>query len=141
MSTAEAVSVAHAMGVYAYYYREGDMVAEDFTDFLVGAAVKDNISDLKRMNHYFESEVAQKKGRGLADRLPTLEVLLPLLRRRRKSLLHRDGVASTCTGVPGFNLVHALPGTGPGHYRRPACHGDPAQPGRRSSPRLNAWYP
>jgi MoxR-like ATPase len=62
MSTAEAVSVAHAMGVYAYYYREGNMVAEDFTDFLVGAAVKDNISDLKRMNHYFESEVAQKKG-------------------------------------------------------------------------------
>jgi hypothetical protein len=62
MSTAEAVSVAHAMGVYAYYYREGNMVAEDFTDFLVGAAVKDNISDLKRMNHYFESEVAHKKG-------------------------------------------------------------------------------
>jgi len=62
MSTAEAVSVAHAMGVYAYYYREGEMVAEDFTDFLVGAAVKDNLSDLKRMNHYFETEVAQKKG-------------------------------------------------------------------------------
>ena len=30
---------------------------------LIGAAVKDNISDLKRMNHYFESEVAQKKAR------------------------------------------------------------------------------
>lgn len=62
MSTAEAVSVAHAMGVYAYYYREGHMVAEDFTDFLVGAAIKDNLSDLKRMNHYFETEVALKKG-------------------------------------------------------------------------------
>jgi MoxR-like ATPase len=62
MSTAEAVSVAHAMGVYAYYYREGHMVAEDFTSFLVGAAIKDNLSDLKRMNHYFETEVAQKKG-------------------------------------------------------------------------------
>ena len=62
MSTAEAVSVAHAMGVYAYYYREGTMLAEDFTDFLVGAAIKDNVADLKRMNHYFETEVANKEG-------------------------------------------------------------------------------
>lgn len=62
MSTAEAVAVAHAMGVYAYYYREGNMVADDFTNFLVGAAIKDNPSDLKRMNHYFETEVALKKG-------------------------------------------------------------------------------
>lgn len=62
MSTAEAVSVAHAMGVFAFYYRDGHMVAEDFTDFLVGAAIKDNLTDLKRMNHYFETEVALKKG-------------------------------------------------------------------------------
>lgn len=62
MSTAEAVSVAHAMGVYAFYYRDGTMDAEDFTDFLVGAAIKDNVADLKRMNHYFETEVAAKKG-------------------------------------------------------------------------------
>lgn len=62
MSTAEAVSVAHAMGVYSFYYREGKMVAEDFTDFLVGAAIKDNLADLKRMNHYFETEIALKKG-------------------------------------------------------------------------------
>ncbi|MEH6586364.1 MAG: AAA family ATPase [Halioglobus sp.] len=62
MSTAEAVSVAHAMGVYAFYYRDGTMDAEDFTDFLVGAAIKDNVADLKRMNHYFETEVAVKKG-------------------------------------------------------------------------------
>lgn len=61
MSTAEAVSVAHAMGVYAYYYRDGNMDAEDFTDFLVGAAIKDNPADLKRMNHYFETEVSQRK--------------------------------------------------------------------------------
>lgn len=62
MSTAEAVSVAHAMGVYAFYYGEGRMRAEDFTDFLVGAAIKDNPTDLKRMNHYFETEVSRKKG-------------------------------------------------------------------------------
>ncbi|KAA1194043.1 AAA family ATPase [Pseudohalioglobus sediminis] len=62
MSTAEAVSVAHAMGVYAYYYRDGSMLAEDFNDFLVGTAIKDDIADLKRMNHYFETEVALKEG-------------------------------------------------------------------------------
>lgn len=63
MSTAEAVSVAHAMGVYAYYYRDGTVMAEDFTEFLVGAAIKDNIADLKRINHYFETEVALKQGK------------------------------------------------------------------------------
>jgi MoxR-like ATPase len=62
MSTAEAVSVVHAMGVYAFYYHDGQMAAEDFTDFLVGAAVKDNAVDLKRMNHYFETEVSRKQG-------------------------------------------------------------------------------
>lgn len=62
MSTAEAVSVAHAMGVYAYYYRDGRMMAEDFTDFLIGAAIKDNPADLKRINHYFDTEVSLRKG-------------------------------------------------------------------------------
>nr|WP_241262802.1 AAA family ATPase [Parahaliea mediterranea] len=62
LSTAEAVTVAHAMGIYAYYYREGRMLAEDFTRLLVGAAVKDNRTDLKRMNHYFETEVSLKDG-------------------------------------------------------------------------------
>ena len=62
MSTAEAVSVAHAMGVHAYYYRDGEVLPEDFTQFLVGASVKDNRNDLKRMNHYFETEVAQRQG-------------------------------------------------------------------------------
>ena len=58
----EAVTVCHAMGVYAYYYREGTMTAEDVTDFLIGAAVKDKLSDLKRINHYMATEVARKDG-------------------------------------------------------------------------------
>ncbi len=62
LSTAEAVSVAHAMGVYAFYYRDGSMDAEDLTDFLVGAAIKDDLSDLRRMNHYMETEVAGRQG-------------------------------------------------------------------------------
>jgi len=62
MSTAEAVSVTHAMGVYAFYYRDGAMDAHDLANFLIGAAIKDNPSDLKRMNHYFETEVSRKHG-------------------------------------------------------------------------------
>ena len=62
MSTAEAVSVAHAMGIYAFYYRDGEMQAEDLSNFLLGAAIKDNPADLKRINHYFETEVSQRKG-------------------------------------------------------------------------------
>ena len=62
MSTAEAVSVTHAMGVYAYYYRDSAMDVHDLTNFLIGAAIKDNLSDLKRMNHYFETEVSRKSG-------------------------------------------------------------------------------
>ena len=62
LSTAEAVSVAHAMGVYAFYYRDGVISPQDFNNFLVGAAIKDDLSDLKRMDHYFETEVASKSG-------------------------------------------------------------------------------
>ncbi len=62
MSTAEAVSVAHAIAVYAYYYRNGEVIAEDIVHFLVGASLKDNREDRRRMHHYFETEVANKEG-------------------------------------------------------------------------------
>ncbi|RLA45497.1 MAG: hypothetical protein DRR06_07115 [Gammaproteobacteria bacterium] len=62
MSTAEAVSVAHAMGVHAFYYRNGAMQLEDLVHFLIGAALKDNKDDQRRMKHYFETEVVNKKG-------------------------------------------------------------------------------
>ncbi|HCO60588.1 MAG TPA: hypothetical protein DIT58_10390 [Porticoccaceae bacterium] len=62
MSTAEAVSVAHAMGVHAYYYRDGAMNPDDLVHFLIGAALKDNKEDQRRMGHYFDTEVANKKG-------------------------------------------------------------------------------
>jgi len=62
MSTAEAVSVAHAMGVHAYYYGNGAMALDNLVHFLIGAALKDNKDDRRRMKHYFETEVALKKG-------------------------------------------------------------------------------
>lgn len=62
MSTAEAVSVLHAMAVYAYYYRDGVMQPADLIHFLLGAALKDNPQDRRRVRHYFETEVVNKQG-------------------------------------------------------------------------------
>ncbi|WP_269618748.1 ATP-binding protein [Zhongshania sp. BJYM1] len=62
MSTAEAVSVAHALGVYAHYYREGRMEAADLIHFLLGATLKDNLQDRRRVKHYFDTEVVNKQG-------------------------------------------------------------------------------
>lgn len=62
MSTAEAVTVAHAMAVYAYYYREGKMLPGDLIHFLLGTALKDNPRDRRRVRHYFATEVANKAG-------------------------------------------------------------------------------
>lgn len=62
MSTAEAISVVHAMGVHAYYYRNSEIQLSDLVNFLMGAALKDNKEDKRRMKHYFETEVSLKKG-------------------------------------------------------------------------------
>lgn len=62
MSTAEAVSVAHALGVYAHYIREGHTGPEDLIHFLIGATLKDQPDDRRRLRHYFETEVARKQG-------------------------------------------------------------------------------
>jgi MoxR-like ATPase len=62
MSTAEAVSVVHAMGVHAYYYSENKITSADLVHFLIGASLKDNREDRRRLKHYFETEVALKNG-------------------------------------------------------------------------------
>ncbi|MCB1615792.1 MAG: hypothetical protein KDI30_07240, partial [Pseudomonadales bacterium] len=46
----------------AYYYSDGIMKAENLVEFLIGAALKDNQDDRRRMKHYFETEVSIKKG-------------------------------------------------------------------------------
>ncbi|MBD2858240.1 AAA family ATPase [Spongiibacter sp. KMU-158] len=63
MSTAEAVAVAHALCVYAFYYREGKIEKRDLLNFLVGASIKDNPQDRRRVLHYFDTEVATKPGK------------------------------------------------------------------------------
>jgi MoxR-like ATPase len=62
MSTAEAVSVAHALGVYAHYLHEGRTGPEDLIHFLIGATLKDEADDRRRLRHYFDTEVVRKKG-------------------------------------------------------------------------------
>lgn len=62
LSTAEAVSVAHSIGVRAWYLRNTRPTAADLVDSLAGTAVKDNADDLKRLRAYFEHRVAGRKG-------------------------------------------------------------------------------
>ena len=61
MSTAEAVSVAHAVGVRGHFLGDGANAA-DLVECLVGAAVKSNDDDLKRLRRYFEQRVSRREG-------------------------------------------------------------------------------
>jgi MoxR-like ATPase len=62
MSTAEAVSVAYALGVRSYYLGDGVAAPADLVDCLVGAAVKTESEDLARLRRYFEQRVAKGSG-------------------------------------------------------------------------------
>lgn len=62
MSTAEAVSVAHAAGIRGHYLRNGEAQVADIVQCLAGVAVKDNADDLKRVRRYLEQKVSRKKG-------------------------------------------------------------------------------
>lgn len=62
MSTAEAVSVAHAVGIKAWYLRGGNAEAGDIVDCMAGAAAKDNAEDLARLRRYLEQKAPKHKG-------------------------------------------------------------------------------
>ncbi|GGC84382.1 ATP-binding protein [Halopseudomonas salina] len=62
MSTAEAVAVAHAMSVHAFYYADGRMTVESLVHFLLGSALKDKPEDRRRLRHYFDTEIAERRG-------------------------------------------------------------------------------
>lgn len=66
LSTAEAINVAHAMMIHAWYYTDGRMRMEDLLPFIIGAALKDKPEDRRRLKYYLESEAAQKKASGWA---------------------------------------------------------------------------
>lgn len=62
MSTAEAVSVAHAVGVRGWYLRGETGSARDLVECLAGTAAKDNVDDLRRIRRYLEQRVRRRKG-------------------------------------------------------------------------------
>lgn len=62
MSTAEAVSVGHALCIHARYYTDGEVGIDSLVHFIVGSALKDQPDDRRRLRHYFDTEVAQKRG-------------------------------------------------------------------------------
>ncbi|MHA7835646.1 MAG: hypothetical protein ACX94A_14330, partial [Algiphilus sp.] len=60
MSTAEAVAVAHALSVHAYYYADGQMTMQNLVHYLLGTALKDKAEDRRRLAHYFDTEIAER---------------------------------------------------------------------------------
>jgi len=62
LSTAEAVSVAVAVGVRGHYLGGGVATAEDVLHCLAGAAVKDDPEDLARLRRYLEQRVGRRSG-------------------------------------------------------------------------------
>ena len=61
LSTAEAVSVAYAAGLHAYFYSGGEITADHLMQSLLGSALKDSADDLKRLQHYFHHVVKPRK--------------------------------------------------------------------------------
>ncbi len=62
MSTAEAVSVAHAVGVRGWYLRGEAGTPADIVECLAGTAAKDNADDLARLRRYLEQQAARRSG-------------------------------------------------------------------------------
>ncbi|MCX4094886.1 ATP-binding protein [Nocardia sp. alder85J] len=63
LSTAEAVSVAHAVGLRGWYLRGEAGDAADIVHCLAGTAAKDDPDDLARVRRYLEQQVPRKSGR------------------------------------------------------------------------------
>ncbi|MGM1058651.1 ATP-binding protein [Saccharothrix sp. Mg75] len=62
MSTAEAVSVAHAVGLRGWYLRGEAGTPADVVECLAGTAAKDNADDLARLRRYLEQQVPRRTG-------------------------------------------------------------------------------
>ncbi|MGC5019147.1 ATP-binding protein [Micromonospora sp. DT47] len=62
MSTAEAVSVAHAVGLRGWFLRGEAGDAADMVACLAGTAAKDDPEDLARLRRYLEQQVPRRRG-------------------------------------------------------------------------------
>ncbi len=80
MSTAEAVSVAQAAGLDAFYFGQRQLTPEHLGRHLAGAVQKDSPEDLPRLRHYFEVVVRERSQRrgGLWKQFLAARKWLPL---------------------------------------------------------------
>ncbi len=62
MSTAEAVNVAHAVGVRAWFLEQREGNPADLVECIAGTVVKDNADDRAKLRRYFEQKVAKRAG-------------------------------------------------------------------------------
>jgi MoxR-like ATPase len=62
MSTAEAVSVGYAAGLHAFYFEGGPVAPAHLLQSLLGSALKDAPDDIKKLRHYFDHVVKNRKG-------------------------------------------------------------------------------
>lgn len=67
VSTAEAVSVAHAVALRGHYLRGDAGQPGDIVEALAGAAAKDNPDDLKKIRRYIEHKAGKRKGEHWRD--------------------------------------------------------------------------
>lgn len=61
MSTAEAVSVAYAMGIRSHFLHGGEATPADLVECLVGAAIKTDSEDVARLRRYFDQRISKRK--------------------------------------------------------------------------------
>jgi MoxR-like ATPase len=62
MSTAEAIATGYSAGLHAWFYGGGPAGAWHLAQHLAGTALKDSPDDIKRLRHYFNHVVKDKKG-------------------------------------------------------------------------------
>ena len=62
MSTAEAVSVAEALGVRSYYLQHQQPSGADLMECILGTALKDQAEDVQKLRRYVEQRVGRKRG-------------------------------------------------------------------------------
>ena len=60
MSTAEAVNVAYAAALQAQHFNAGKLTPREIAGQLQGVVLKDNVDDVKRVRHYFDTVVRER---------------------------------------------------------------------------------
>ena len=77
MSTAEAVSVAHAVGVRGHFLRGDRGAPQDIVECLAGTAAKDNAEDLVKLKRYMEQKASKRTGKAWQAFYAARHLLIP----------------------------------------------------------------